>query len=789
MVTVEVINKTITYMDGTNIDTVVTEYETVTKNITLPANQTVVTTTPVFTWVPVAGTTVTLAVGPTYVAYTNIWGGLEKPWPTELNAEELEPSFTDELSPVETGGLILESSFPEEPEPPEETCDARIREIPVWPTKSKDYQYFIVTYTGSAPGFVRSDVPISLPPALLEHLKAEPAITSVFNGSDIATCTLRSTRGQTRTFSGTVTPPGGTSTPPAEESPPPMVIPTTSSYISEVYQTTSAQITVQGCLRCVKPPETPTREGPGSQDHIVPPSRTPVNPPEPPASKVRPPPEPPVSKEPPPPATPPPDNDHPTQVQPQSPRPERPSNNDRQSITVGDSVFQVRPAQPTQAPNTQKHPDPNRSQENQQPSQNANPNIVLGTDTLTPGQTTTINGVQVVVPSNTGNGNTNIIVNGQTIPVTPLPTAGPPVLTVGSNTLTANPQGQFIVGTQTLVPGGTPVTIDGSTLSLGPSDTIVIVNGVTQTLGNAPVFTNFNAPILTVGGQTIPATVVGGTTAFVLAPDQTLTPGGALIVSGMTFSMPPSGSGSTILVNGVPSVLPTAQPGAAPVLTLGSQTLTATLLSGTPAFVLGPDQTLTPGGALTVSGTTFSLPSSGAGSLVVINGQTSTFGISPLITDAPALTIDGTTIAPTVRDGTTEYVIAPGVTLKPGEVVTVRGITYSLDESGTALVVHGSTSAVARTTGPARNSGSTTGSGSSSAGKSAQSTVTRSSSTKSTTSTTSTVRDPGDFIASGVGVTKKTGGAGSLQARGTGNLERWVEGALIGLLGWMVMLF
>jgi hypothetical protein len=788
-ITVTVLNRTITYMDGTNIDTIVTEYETLTRNLTLPANQTVIYTTPIFTWVPAVGTTLTLDVGPTYIAYTQLYGGLDFPWvdPTNSGPEGLEPVETEAPTPTQDWSFPDETDFflPEDVFEPEQTCDAQVNPLPIGPTETQEYRYFIQTvaaiYTDVGP-----DVPMSLPPALIEHLKSNSAITSIFNGSDIATCTLRMTSHSTprvpTTTLGFPVFSSFTGTPPAISLSAPPEFPgdqPTSTYFSSTYESISTHITVQGCLRCpnktkdpVSPATNPTGDGLRPSDS---------------AQAIKPP----NSQQPP--VSPKPSTPQQTQGNPQGTRgnpggKERPTNlpgviasvindpqftqnprpqpNDNtQHITIGDGVVEIRPARPTQ-PNQQNNPSnpnnpnsPNRPQQEQQNPQRQNPGVIIGSETLTPGQTTTINGVQVIVPTQAdGNNNNNIIVDGSTIAVNPVPT-GPPVLTVGDTTVTANPQGQFVVGTQTLVPGGPPITADGSTLSLGPSGSIAVVNGVTQTLANAPFATQ--APVLTVNGETISATVVGGTTQFVLAPGQTLTPGGVLTVDGTTFSLPSSGSGSTIVINGVTSTL--TAPGL-PIITVNGQAVTASVSGGTTAFILAPGQTLTPGGVLTVDGTTFSLPESASGSVVVINGVTSTLGQPASITAAPSLTIDGNIYAATVRDGTTEYVLGEGTTLQPGGVVTLDGTTYSLDEEGTALIVNGKTSSIPN--GPARNTATTTRS-------------------SSTGSSTTSQRDPGNFIASGIGISDEPGGA--VLARG-GGLDVWAEGVVVAVAGWVLML-
>lgn len=647
-----------------------------------------------------------------------------------------------DFNPIETG-MPMETYITEifETEAPELTCSAHVSHLyDLLPTRTEDWSSFIQTVSDS--GGLGYDTPLPLPPALIEFLKQDPDVQTIFSGSDIATCTQRPTSQPLRTtnvlVSTIATPPMETFptlSPGQPTLPPPVPTPRKSTYLSTTYESTSTHVTVRGCLRCdtavPNPPVGPTHGDSGPSHNQPNPTPNPNNPPKPnpntpgiPDIIIS------IVNNP---------------AYTPNPRP-RPNNPD-QSITIGDSVFNIHPAQPTQP--------------NQPNAQNTRaPAVVIGTNTLTPGQTATINGVPVVVP--TAGGGSTIIVDGSTIGVNPVPT-GPAVLTVGDTTVTANPQGQFIVGTQTLIPGGPAITVDGSTLSLGPSGTVAVVNGVTQTLGSAPIITG--APVLTVDGQIISATIIGGSTMFVLGPGQTLTPGGVLTVDGTTFSMPEDGSGSTVVVNGVTSTL--NAPGL-PVLTLDdSESVTATVEGGTTAFIFGPGQTLTPGGVITVDGTTFSMPASASGSVVVINGVTSTLGQGP-ITAAADLTINGKTYTATVRDGTTEYVLGPGTTLRPGEAVTISGTTYSLDPKGTALIINGKTSTIPSM--PASNSATTTGSGSNSESTSDSSSTSR--------------RDPGNFIASGIGISSKAGAVPGSR----GGLDKWAEGAVIGLAGWILML-
>ena len=186
-------------------------------------------------------------------------------------------------------------------------------------------------------------------------------------------------------------------------------------------------------------------------------------------------------------------------------------------------------------------------------------------------------------------------------------------------------------------------------------------------------------PVVVVGGTTFTA---NSETQFNLGPAATLTPGGKVVVSGTTVSL---ASGLTaVVVDGVthPAATPAITP--APALTIGGTTYIPN--GGSTYNIAG--QPLTPGGIITVHGTTISL-GPGASSIVV-NGLTQNLApaSSATITAAPTLTIGGQTFTAINSGGT--YVIN-GETLTPGEseTVTIHGKTYivSLAPGATVLVI------------------------------------------------------------------------------------------------------
>jgi hypothetical protein len=457
-------------------------------------------------------------------------------------------------------------------------------------------------------------------------------------------------------------------------------------------------------------------------------------------------------------------HDNPNLTQrPQQPPQQQPTGSG-QTINIGDSVFNIHPAESTQnqndkldqqntdgkpnQPNTIGKSEPQNPNGGPHQENKAPPVVVVGSETLTAGETKTINGVPIVVP--TDDGGSKIIVGGSTINMNPAPTVAPmPTITVGHELVTANSEGRFIVGTETLTPGGSTVLVDGNTLSLDPSGTIAIVNGVTQTVahGQSPT----RAPVLTISGQAVPATIIGGSTVLVLDHDQTLAPGRAVTIAGTTYSMPVDGRGSVVIINGQTRTLEAGM-----AMPFNTQLVSTAVADGTTAFVFGPSQTLTLGGVITVSGTTISMPAYGSGSVVVINGVSSTFGQILAISAAP-LTINGETITATVRDGTTEYVVNGATTLRTDGEMIISGTTYSLDPSGTVLVINGKTSTIATT--PATN-------------------IARTTSTSVTSESSSSV-----FTASGAGETSKGAGV-SISRKG---FDSWVESLVIGAVGWILM--
>ena len=135
----------------------------------------------------------------------------------------------------------------------------------------------------------------------------------------------------------------------------------------------------------------------------------------------------------------------------------------------------------------------------------------------------------------------NIVIDSSTgvisypIVTTLLPTALP-VLTIDNQPVTANGASEYIIGSQTLVPGGSAIIISGTPVSLAPSESAIVIGGSTKFISSPSVTA---APVLTINNQPVTA----NSASEYIIQGQTLIPGGpAITVSGTPISLAPSAS-------------------------------------------------------------------------------------------------------------------------------------------------------------------------------------------------------------------------------------------------------
>ncbi|KAL1388888.1 hypothetical protein HDK64DRAFT_186353, partial [Phyllosticta capitalensis] len=244
----------------------------------------------------------------------------------------------------------------------------------------------------------------------------------------------------------------------------------------------------------------------------------------------------------------------------------------------------------------------------------------------------------------------------------------PPVVVIGGSSFTMGSSSAFVIGQQTLAPGGPAIAVGGTTVSLAPSATAVVVNGATTPLSDVQQAAP-NPPVITIGSS---AYTANAATQYYLGPGQTLKPGGAASVDGTVVSLGPSAS--YVVVGGSTQAFPAAMITAAPAN------------PGVGSFVVG-GQTLAPGGKVVLGGTTISLDS--MGSNLVINGYSKAVG-GAAAANQPLITVAGSNYA--AADGTS-FVVA-GQTITPGGRIVVSGTTLSLDASVKSIYVNGVPTAI-----------------------------------------------------------------------------------------------
>lgn len=309
--------------------------------------------------------------------------------------------------------------------------------------------------------------------------------------------------------------------------------------------------------------------------------------------------------------------------------------------------------------------------------------VVVASSTLVPGGSAVMISSHTISLASSG----IVVVDGQSSALAPS-VSSISAVTLGGVEASALSSGVYIVAGQTLSEGGSEITANGQTISLAPSGTVVV--GGKSSAINPQV--NQSGPI-TLGG--VAGTLLSSNT-YAIA-EQTIVPGGsAIIVSGHSISLAPS---NTIVVDGVSSALGEYSTA----VTLGG-VLATPQSSG--VYVLS-SQTLLPGGsAVTLSGTTYSLPA--AGGAVVINGQAATLpaaGVSDAggnVTGADVLTIGTHSLpyTPVALTGVKPLVIGSQTIYPGGPAATVNGQTMGLALSNpSAIVVNGATSTLSAVSG------------------------------------------------------------------------------------------
>lgn len=233
---------------------------------------------------------------------------------------------------------------------------------------------------------------------------------------------------------------------------------------------------------------------------------------------------------------------------------------------------------------------------------------------------------------------TAILTNGHEAALAPVVASQParaPILTFAGSIYSANAASESVIAGQTLAPGRS-ISPSGTPIYLSPDGTVAVIGSSSskQTL-ITPVPSPY-APQLTLTGSTYTADPFGN---FFFIAGQTLTPGGAITVLSTPISL--AQEGIVAVVGSDTQLIHPTGATAAPGLTFNSGTFAAESKGD---FIIA-DQTLTPGGAITVSGTPVSVA---AGGIVAVVGTRSQLLIhGPMITQEPIFTFDCSHTRPT----------------------------------------------------------------------------------------------------------------------------------------------
>jgi len=154
---------------------------------------------------------------------------------------------------------------------------------------------------------------------------------------------------------------------------------------------------------------------------------------------------------------------------------------------------------------------------------------VIGTQTLFPGgSVVAVSGTTLSLATSA----TALVVNGHTstlIYLAPSDLSALPPLIHDSSTLTANAASAYVIGTQTLSPGGPAITVSGTPLSLAPEGTALVVGTSTAAAGTG--LGNYIWSGL--GGSGTASGTVTGAVVFTGAADTKILPGRGKVAAGI----------------------------------------------------------------------------------------------------------------------------------------------------------------------------------------------------------------------------------------------------------------
>ena len=280
---------------------------------------------------------------------------------------------------------------------------------------------------------------------------------------------------------------------------------------------------------------------------------------------------------------------------------------------VGGSTVAIYPAGITPAPGARPAPTLNLAGSTY--SANSLGQFVIGEQTLSPGAAITVSGTQISLAA-AGN---VVVIGSSTELLAPNGARTAAMLTFDGSTFTADTSSEFVIGGQTLTPGGS-IKVSGTPISYPTGASAIVIGTKTSPLSFASI-TSGVRPIITFDGSTYTADASSNFTI----DGQTLTQGGNIDVSGTPISYPLAGTAVVIGTSTEPFSFATVTGADTPMITFDGSTYTPDASSD---FVID-GQTLTPGGVITINGTPVSYAA--AGTDVVIGTSTEAVGIGNFI--------------------------------------------------------------------------------------------------------------------------------------------------------------
>lgn len=316
--------------------------------------------------------------------------------------------------------------------------------------------------------------------------------------------------------------------------------------------------------------------------------------------------------------------------------------------------------------------------------------VLLGSVTLSPGQVTTISGQQVSL------GASALVLGSSTMALTaPNPTYLPPkqatqAVTLGTDvepaTYLSLGSGAVAVGGTTLSVGGPAVTLGTHVLSAALS--AIVLDGTSGGASSTIVFSAPDPPLTIASGQETQAITVGSQAetatylssgAFAIA-GTTVSVGGPIMSIGThVLSAAPSG----IVLDGSSTILESAASSDPDVtdLTIGSQVLTVSTITGTANAVQIGSMTLSEGGpAATILGHQFSEASDG---LMMIGTSIVSVPGTPTVHTEVSFTLGSQVMYAVAATGPNPGFSVDGTTLySGGPALVVDGDTISAGATG-----------------------------------------------------------------------------------------------------------